>query len=125
MTVNVSETLLSPFAKGFAALEHRCPDYFDVPSWQQGVDDGRRFLGQWGGQAEALGWTVDDLFGLYDPPERTGPRLSRYDVTGLIWFLHGRSVVALTADIAVIGAAGGATFYRRQSKASPRPASSS
>jgi hypothetical protein len=39
--------------------------------------------------------------------------LSRYDVTGLIWLLHGRPVVALTADRAVIGTRGsGVTFYR-------------
>jgi hypothetical protein len=39
--------------------------------------------------------------------------LSRYDVTGLIWLLHGRPVVALTADRAVIGTGGsGVTFYR-------------
>jgi hypothetical protein len=39
--------------------------------------------------------------------------LSRYDVTGLIRLLHGRPVVALTADRAVIGTAGGGvTFYR-------------
>jgi hypothetical protein len=39
--------------------------------------------------------------------------LSRYDVSGLIWLLHGRPVVALTADRAVIGTAGGEiTFYR-------------
>jgi hypothetical protein len=41
-------------------------------------------------------------------PEQRGPnyrRLSRYDVIGLIW-LHGRPVVALTADRAVISTAG-------------------
>jgi hypothetical protein len=39
--------------------------------------------------------------------------LSRYDVTGLIWLLHGLPVVALTADRAVIGTGGsGVTFYR-------------
>jgi len=54
-----------------------------------------------------------DLFGL--PPEQPGPnyRLSRYDVIGLIRLLHGRPIVALTADRAVIGTAGGGvTFYR-------------
>jgi hypothetical protein len=33
--------------------------------------------------------------------------LSRHAVIGLIWLLHGRPVVALTADRAVIGTAGG------------------
>jgi hypothetical protein len=56
------------------------------------------------------------LFGLHDPPEQPGPtyrRLSRYDATGLIWLLHGRPVVALTANRAVIGRVDGPTFYRR------------
>jgi hypothetical protein len=86
-----------------------------VADWQRAVDDRRRFVIQWGEQAEKLGWTADELFGLHDPPERPGPtyrRLSRYDVTGLIWLLHGRAVIALTADRALIGRAGGPTFYR-------------
>jgi hypothetical protein len=65
---------------------------------------------QWGERAAALGWTAQDLFGLHDPPEQRGQnyrRLSRNDVIGLIWLLHGRPVVALTADRAVIGTAGG------------------
>jgi hypothetical protein len=107
---------ISPLALAFSAIELRCPDRVDIEDWKHAVDDGRSFRVQWGAQAEELGWTADDLFGLHDPPERPGPnyrRLSRYDVTGLIWLLHGRPVVALTADHAVIGAAGGPTFYRR------------
>jgi hypothetical protein len=105
----------SPLALAFSAIELRCPDLVSDTDWQQAVDDGRRFLVQWGEQAEALGWTAQDLFGLHDPPERPGPtyrRLSRYDVTGLIWLLHGRPVIVLTADRAVIGRTGGPTFYR-------------
>jgi hypothetical protein len=87
-----------------------------VADWQRAVDDGRLFIVQWGERAEALGWTAHDLFGLHDPPEQHGPnyrRLSRYDVIGPIWLLHGRPVVALTADRAVIGTArNGLTFYR-------------
>jgi hypothetical protein len=99
-----------------AALEYRQPDLVSAVDWQRAVDDGRRFIVQWGKQAEELGWTVEELFGLHDPPEQPGPtyrRLSRYDVMGLIWLLHGQPVVALTADRAVIGTAtGGMTFYR-------------
>jgi hypothetical protein len=97
-------------------IEYRCPDLVEVADWQHAVADGRRFIVQWGEQAEALGWTAEDLFGLHDPPEQPGPsyrRLSRYDVIGLIWLLHGRPVVALTADRAVIGRVDGPTFYRR------------
>jgi hypothetical protein len=103
----------------FSAIERRCPDFVSFTDWQQAVADGRKFLIQWGEQAEALGWTAQDLFGLHDPYESPEPlaanyrRLSRYDATGLIWFLHGRPIVALDADSAVIGTAGGQlTFHR-------------
>jgi hypothetical protein len=87
-----------------------------VTEWKQGVADGWSFLRRWGRQA--LGWTTTDLFGLHEPPVHPSPtysRLSRYDATGLIWFLHGREVVALTATSAAIGAAAGGvlTFHRR------------
>jgi hypothetical protein len=97
-------------------LERDCPNLVAKDDWQQAVEDGRRFLEQWGEQAEALGWTADDLFGLHDPPEQPGPayrRLGRYDATGLIWLLHGRAVVSLTTTAAVIDREGGPTFYRR------------
>jgi hypothetical protein len=81
------------------------------------VEDGRRFLAKWGAQAEALGWTSADLFGLHTPPERPHPsysRLSRYDATGLCWLLQGRPVVALTeATAAIQGPTGAITTYRR------------
>jgi hypothetical protein len=101
-----------------AALEERCPDHVDAGRWQQSVEDGHRFLARWGDLAEALGWTLPDLLGLHEPPERPSPlyrRLSRLDTTGLIWLLHGRPVTALTADAAVIATSdsGRLTFYRR------------
>jgi hypothetical protein len=98
-------------------LERVCPDLVAADDWRQALADGRQFLAQWGDQAAALGWTADDLFGLYDAPERLGPnyrRLGRYDGMGLIWLLHGRPVVALTATAAVIGRGGGPTFYRSE-----------
>jgi hypothetical protein len=114
--VRVSKTSLSPLTSAFSAIERQCSDLVSVADWHRAVDDGRLFIVRWGERAEALGWTAQDLFGLHDPPEQRGPnyrRLSRYDVIGLIWLLHGRPVVALTADRAVIGTAGsGLTFYR-------------
>jgi len=85
------------------------------------VSDGRAFLARWGSQAEALGWTSADLFGLHQPPEQPHPsynRLSRYDCTGLAWLLQGREVIALTADSASIRkpATGNITTYRRFNK---------
>jgi hypothetical protein len=104
-----------------AVLESRCPDHVPVERWLQAVKDGGGFLAIWSSQAEALGWTTRDLFGLAPVPDRPHPsysRLSRYDQTGLIWLLQGREVVALTADTATIRnpATSTVTVYRRHNK---------
>ena len=76
-------------------------------------------------QAEALGWTAKDLFGLAPVPDKPHPsyrRISRYDQTGLIWLLHGRPVVALTESTATIESPNGAiTVYRRHNKPAVGP----
>jgi hypothetical protein len=111
---------LSRFCRTFAALERRCPDWVPIERWQQCVEDGRRFLAAWGRQAEALGWTSADLFGLHTPPANPHPsysRLSRYDATGMLWLLAGNPVVALTADSASIRHPTGSIItYRRFNK---------
>jgi len=108
------------FGRTVAALETHCPDHVPVERWQQCIEDARRFLAKWGRQAEALGWTERDLFGLHEPPEKPHPsyrRLSRYDQTGLIWLFAGRPVVALTAGTAAIeNPTGAITIYRRHNK---------
>jgi len=108
------------FGRTLSALETRCPDLVPVGRWQQAVEDGRRFLTQWGEQAEAIGWTAGDLFGLHQPPADPHPsysRLSRYDETGLIWLLDGCPVVALTATTAAIrNPSGNVTIYRKLNK---------
>jgi hypothetical protein len=109
------------FGRTFSALEARCPDHVPPMRWEQAVEDGRRFLATWGSQAEALGWTAADLFGLHPVPERPHPsyrRLSRYDETGLIWLLQDRPVVALTEVTASIRnpKTGTVTTYRRFNK---------
>jgi hypothetical protein len=107
----------------FDALERRCPEYVDHERWQQAVADGRRFVTQFGEQAEALGWASADLFGLHAPPEKPAPnyrRLSRYDQTGLIWLLRGRPVIVLTATEAVMRCHTGASLtYRRRTEPVP------
>ena len=50
------------------------PDHVPIGRWQQAVEDGRWFLARWGKQAEALGWTARDLFGLHQPPPLSHPR---------------------------------------------------
>jgi hypothetical protein len=109
------------YRKAFAHLQLKPPDHVPVDRWQHAVEDGKRFLAMWGEQAESLGWTSADLFGLHTPPEKPHPsyrRLSRYDCTGLIWLLGGRSVIALTADTATIKnpTTGTTTTYRRHNK---------
>ena len=106
-----------PYEPAFHAMERRCPDFVESNRWHQAVEDGRRFLASWGGQADALGWTARELFGLHTPPERPAAnhsRLSRLDETGLIWLLRGRPVIILTASDAVMRCHSGATLtYRR------------
>jgi hypothetical protein len=108
------------YSRTMAALESRCPYLVPVDRWQLAVEDGQRFLARWGAQAEALGWTAGDLFGLHRPPKKPHPsysRLSRYDEAGLIWLLQGREVVALTdATAAIQTSTGVITTYRRFNK---------
>jgi len=102
------------------ALAKRCPVNIDEAAWHQALADGQRFLAQWGSQAEALGWTVRDLFGLAPILGKSHPRyrrLSRYDETGLIWLLRGRAVLALTESTAAVESPTGAVnVYRRYNK---------
>src|SRR6516164_8704162 len=111
------------YASALAALRAECPDYVDAADWQQAIEDGQRFVTQWGKQAEALGWAPADLFGLHIPPEKPAPnyrRLSRYDQRGLIWLLNGRPVIALTQTAATILAPSGANLmYCRQNQLAP------
>jgi hypothetical protein len=111
------------FGRALAALESRCPDLVPPARWQQAIADGRAFLAKWGWQAEALGWTAGELFGLHQPPAKPHPsysRLSRFDETGIIWLLDGRRVVALTAETAAIhNPSGSITTYRRRAKPAP------
>jgi hypothetical protein len=111
---------ISRFLRSLQELERRCPAHVDPADWIQAVEDGRKFLALWAQQAEALGWTAHELFGLHAVPERpaaTYRRLSRYDETGLIWLLHGRPVVALTESEAVIrGYSGGIVTYRKHNR---------
>ncbi len=88
--------------------------------WHQCLEDGGRFLADWGDQPQALGWTAGDLFGLHEPPANPHPsyhRLSRYDATGLIWLLRGARVVALAETTAAIKMPAGAVLtYRKLNK---------
>jgi hypothetical protein len=107
---------LSRFGLTAQALAARCPAHVPVDRWQQAAEDGERFLAKWERQAEALGWSPDDLFGLMPVPDgahRSLNRAARYDRIGLAWVLLGRPVVALTESTAAISGANGAVIFRR------------
>ncbi len=111
---------LNRFCRTFAALESHCPELVPIARWQQCVEDGQRFLATWGEQAERLGWTSRDLFGLFPVPANPHPsfaRLSRYDQTGVIWLLQGHPIIALTEMTAAIqNPTGTITIYRKHNK---------
>jgi hypothetical protein len=102
----------TPFAHTMGALQARRPEGVGEARWREALKDGRGFLETWGSQAANLGWTAKDLFGLHPIA-----LLARYDAMGLVWLLHGRPVVALTATEATIQASSGATLSFR--KAAP------
>jgi len=109
------------YRRVYAHLQLRPPAHIPEDRWRQAIEDARVFLHQWGEQAQALGWSSADLFGLHTPPAKPHPnysRLSRYDCTGLCWLLQGRPVVALTADTASIRnpETGAVTVYRKHNK---------
>ena len=61
------------------------PPMSNEPAGSRPSTTAERFLAEWGEQAEALGWTARDLFGLHEVPANPHPtyqRLSRYDCTG-------------------------------------------
>ena len=57
------------FGRTLAELERRVPKQVTPEVWQAAIEDGRRFLAEWGPQAEGLGWTSSDLFGLHTLPD--------------------------------------------------------
>jgi hypothetical protein len=118
------------YREAFTHLLVEPPAHISVERSQRAVEDGRSFLAAWGEQADALGWTSRDLFGLDTPPGDPHPsysRLSRYDNTGLCWLLQGKEVIAMTADTATIRnpSTGAITIYRRFNKPALGPAGDS
>jgi hypothetical protein len=95
------------YASEFARLQAQPPAEVPRARWHQFINDAGLFFDQWGKRAEALGWrSSDELFGL-DPAAPMG----RYDRMGLIWMLHGETVIEITATEAMLS--GGLTYYRK------------
>jgi hypothetical protein len=126
-SVNVSkgeeEAPISPLVASLAALERRPPDHIEAADWQRAVEDGYRFLIQWGKRATALGWVDPDVFRLPPVPPNPHPswrRLARVDQLGLVWLTQGRPVTSITAESATIATprGGSVAFYRPNQPAS-------
>jgi hypothetical protein len=118
------ETRGTSYDRVFAALRSRCPDHIEYDRWQRAIRDADSFFATWGAQAQELGWTAADLFGLHPTPARPAAefsRLSRRDTLGLIWLLDGRPVIALTDQEAAIRGAGGVLVYRKQRRPNVGP----
>lgn len=85
------------------------PEGLTLHRWEELQNDAGRFCDQWADRADALGWTVLDVFGV--EPNVLSTRLSRM---GLIWLLRRGVVVAISDESATIRTASGATqrYYR-------------
>jgi hypothetical protein len=101
----------SIWADGLARLDPgRRPTGFPAPWWCGLIRDAELFLSMWGSQADGLGWTSLDLFGVHPAAPA-----ARFSCTGLLLLLRGGRVIAITADSAVIERQSGArlTYTRR------------
>jgi hypothetical protein len=52
-TKAIGQISLDRLGRAFEYLESRCPDHVPANHWQQAVEDGSRFLAQWGERAVA------------------------------------------------------------------------
>ena len=87
---------------------------FGPARWDQLIQDGLRFINQWGDQAAFLGWTDEDLFGVHP----SAPAY-RFDCMGLVLLIAGGRVSELEAKGAILLSPGGSRLtYRRLSETS-------
>jgi hypothetical protein len=106
------ETDAETLAEAYLRLRRGPPEGVDDARWRAALTDGDAFMETWGDQAEALGWTAADLFGLHPKAP-----LSRYEAMGLFWLLRGRPVMFLTRTEAIIRTPTGATLtFRRMAR---------
>lgn len=92
-------------------LNRRDPvDWLSFDRWNEVVSDAEIFLTRWGNAALQLGWNALDLFGVHSaaPAAQVG-------CWGLILFVQGGDVVALTDSTATIRRRSSAVLtYRRE-----------
>jgi hypothetical protein len=90
---------------GVAAME--CPKGFPVQHWRRFRAGAARFAASdWLATALMLGWTIDELFGLYRPFDLS--------LQGRAWLIGGGQVIGIASD-AIILRAGQRLGRRRQS----------
>ena len=99
------------WAEGFARiLRGERFKGFDEKTWQQLIDDGGQFLDSWGGEADRLGWSALDVFGV-----RVAKPSAGFDVVGFALLIRGGEVVSIGREHATIRTVGGTTltYFRR------------
>ncbi|OUR75989.1 hypothetical protein A9Q83_16640 [Alphaproteobacteria bacterium 46_93_T64] len=105
-----THTVLESWTEGYLALiGMSCPENIRASRWYQFIADAGLFMSMWAEQAYNLGWMTDEVFGVHP----TAPQ-HRPDAAGLIWFMNGMPITALTADQAKIKTVTGSalTAYR-------------
>jgi hypothetical protein len=99
------------WAEGFARLDlaERLAG-IEPDTWRQLIDDGGRFLDRWGSEADQLGWSAVDVFGVRSAEPHGG-----YDIVGLALLIRGGDVVAIGPSRATIRTSTGMllTYLRR------------
>jgi hypothetical protein len=106
------------WAEAFATLDRSQPVAGYSPGqWRQLIDDGGRFLDEWGAEAARLGWRAVDVFGVVRslgtdlrPRDEVGQR------SGLVPLISGGRVTSIGPDRATITMPTGtaSTYYLRR-----------
>lgn len=75
------------YLEAWAGLNHQKPAQVSEAQWRIALDDGGRFLDQWGSKAAEVDWRTSELLAAR---------------AGLIWRLCGERVAAIYADRALL-----------------------
>jgi hypothetical protein len=102
----ISFDVPAEYVQRLAELQRACPEGVPPDRWHLCLEDSAKFFARWGRQAQKLGWSSQDLFGLHGEAP-----MARYDEMGLLWTLKGRTVIDLGGKAAKLS--GGLTFRRR------------
>jgi hypothetical protein len=87
------------YVEHWAMLNHQKPAWVSEASWRLALDDGGRFLDQWGSRAAELDWRSAELFAVR---------------AGLVWRLCGDPVEDIYADRVLL--ASGLVILRQETR---------